>query len=96
MELRASNILCHEILGLRARVEDYPDPSFVGAEGRVTWETERSVEIELPGGRVKLLKVGLTLALLVRGEWIKVKGESLGNPVERAKKIMWGECSARA
>ncbi|MEN2999450.1 MAG: ribonuclease P protein subunit [Acidilobaceae archaeon] len=96
MELRASNILCHEILGLRARVEDYPDPSLLGVEGRVTWETARSVELELPRGRVKLLKVGLTLSLLVKGEWVKVRGEELEDPRERAKKVMWGECSARA
>ncbi|MCX8196455.1 MAG: ribonuclease P protein subunit [Acidilobaceae archaeon] len=96
MELRAENLLCHEILGLRARVVDYPDHTAIGWEGAVTWETARTVELEVSGKRVKLLKGGLVLELLVKGEWVKVRGEDLGDPLERAKRIAWGDCSARA
>ncbi|MEM1894725.1 MAG: ribonuclease P protein subunit [Acidilobaceae archaeon] len=97
MEIKPDNILCHELIGLKVKISSYPDLNLLGLEGVILWETARTLEIESTRGRrVKVLKPGLILLVeLPTGKWVKVRGDDmLGNPFDRAKRALRGECSA--
>ncbi|MEM1873598.1 MAG: ribonuclease P protein subunit [Acidilobaceae archaeon] len=99
MRISLNNILCHELIGLEARVIRYPDSTLEGLQGRVYWETERSITLDTGARRITLLKPGLLLEIkLPSGEKALVKGDDiLESPFERAKRIARGErCSASA
>lgn len=96
MERRADNILCHELIGLEAIIESYPDPQLEGLRGTIAFETARSLEFRVGGRKVKALKPGLLLAVSLDGEWVRVRGDDLGDPLERAKRALRGDCGARA
>lgn len=96
MERRADNILCHEIIGLEAVIESYPDPQLEGLRGVISYETARTVELRVSKGRVKALKPGLLLAVSINGEWVRLRGDDLGDPLERSKRALRGDCGARA
>jgi len=87
------NLVFHELIGLRVRVLRHPDPSLEGVEGRVRWETKRSLEVEAGSGRVvRVLKEGALLEFyLDDGARVRVRGDHLlGTPAERARRIVRG------
>ncbi len=85
------NIFFHELIGLRVRVLRHPDPGLEGLEGRVVWETARSILVEGRGRVVRVLKPGaIFLFELPEGGVARVKGEEiLGGPAERAARMRW-------
>jgi len=87
------NILFHELIGLPVRVLSHYDPSLVGVEGVIVWETARSLRVRTREGReLVILKSGALLALqLPGGEWVRVRGDHLlGRPSDRAKRMVRG------
>ncbi len=85
------NILYHELIGLRVKILEYPDPSIAGLEGMVIDETEKTLLIEKPGnGRVRIFKVhGVFEFMLPSGEKVIIRGARiLARPEERLKKIL--------
>jgi len=91
------NILCHELLGLRVRILAHLDPSLEGREGVVVWETARTLEVDVGGKVITVLKPGSRLSFEIDGVgWVEVRGDSIiGRPAERAKRMLRGEaCSA--
>ncbi len=84
------NIFYHELIGLKIRVLDYPDPSLRGLEGRVLDETKYTLLIETGRGRrVRILKLhGVFQFMLPNGEKVIIRGAKiLARPEERLKKI---------
>ncbi len=84
------NIFFHELIGLRARVIRAFNKSQEGIEGKIFWETERSLLIEkYEEGLARILKHEVLLELeLPTGKKITVGGDYLfGDPIERAKRI---------
>lgn len=97
MKVSKFNVLCHELIGLKAKILSHPDPSLKGVEGVIMWESPRTIQMDLGSRRITILKPGSILLLqMPEGEWVKVKGdELLGGPFERAKRMIKGEkCSA--
>ncbi|MEM0340916.1 MAG: ribonuclease P protein subunit [Acidilobaceae archaeon] len=97
MKIAPENILCHELIGLQAKVLRHPDPSLEGLEGSIYWETRRTIVLSLGAKRITVLKPGLFLEIkLPSGEKVMVKGDDiLESPYDRAKRIVRGErCSA--
>lgn len=92
MRITPRNIIYHELLGLKARVESYPDPLLKGLEGVIVGETRRTLEIEAGGRMVTLTKSHMVLLIEIPGRgWVRVKGELLtGTPQDRAKRILRG------
>ncbi len=97
MKISKSNILCHELIGLKARILSHPDPGLKGVEGVIVWESPRTLQLGLGSRKITILKPGSILLIqMPEGEWVKVKGdELLGGPFDRAKRMVRGEgCSA--
>ncbi len=83
------NLAYHELIGLPARVVESLDPSLVGVEGTIVYETMNTLWIR-SGERVKkILKRGTTfLITLPEGGKIMVPGDKLvGRPEDRVKRI---------
>lgn len=89
MKRDASNILQHEIIGLRARVVESRNAYQVGIEGTILDETAKTVVLLTDkGGRKRILKSDVKLLLrLPDGTLVLVDGKELvGRPEERLKK----------
>ncbi|MEM1933272.1 MAG: ribonuclease P protein subunit [Desulfurococcaceae archaeon] len=85
------NIYYHELIGLEATIEQYPDHSLVGCRGVVIDETMKTLLIEtVDGRRVRVLKEYLGIKFkLPSGVSVYVNGfEILGRPEDRLKKIL--------
>jgi len=87
------NIIFHELIGLPVKVLSHYDPSLVGLEGVIVWETARTIHVRVRGGRtLVILKSGALFALqLPGGEEVVVRGDHLlGRPSDRAKRMVRG------
>ncbi len=87
----------HELVGLRVAVLAYPDPGVKGLEGVVVEETEKTLVLDTPRGRVRVFKANVLLSIaLPSGERVVLKGEELmGDPAERVKRLERGRGVAR-
>lgn len=91
MKHTARNIYYHELIGLEATIEQYPDPTLVGRSGVVVDETMKTLLIEtVEGRRVRVLKEYLGIKFkLPSGVSIYVDGfRILGRPEDRLKKAL--------
>lgn len=91
MKHTVNNIYYHELVGLEAIVEQYPDPSLVGVEGIVIDESMKTLVIEtLDGRRVRVFKEYLGIKFkLPSGAFVYVDGyKILGRPEDRLKRIL--------
>lgn len=91
MKRTAANLKYHQLIGLRARVLEYPDPFLRGLEGRVIDETLRTLILELDNGRrVRVLKLNAAFEFLLPGGGSAIiRGdEIIGRPWERVKAIL--------
>ena len=83
------NILYHELIGLKTRILSSPDPSLIGVEGTIVYETARTLTLDVGGARKKILKRATTFLIsLPDGRRVKVQGDLiLGRPEERVKRM---------
>lgn len=91
MRRTAANLRYHQLIGLRARVLEYPDPQLRGVEGRVIDETLKTLVLELDNGkRIRVLKLNATFEfLLPGGRPVIIRGdEIIGRPWERVKEVL--------
>jgi len=88
VKINPRNLLRHEIIGLRARVFDSSNPCQIGIEGLIVDETLKTILIETPRGRKRVLKEQVKLVLwLPDGTRVLVDGRELrGRPEDRLKK----------
>jgi ribonuclease P protein subunit POP4 len=90
-KIKPSNILFHEIIGLKVRILQYTDPQLVGVEGLVVDETLKTIIIERSNGRrIRVFKAnGVFEFTLPSGELVVIKGDDLiGRPWDRLKKLL--------
>ncbi len=93
MKHNPRNIFFHELIGLRARIIGALNPTLIGLEGVIHYETTRSLILKTPDGRtVRALKHEVILEIqLPSGERVVVPGDHiLGDPAERTKRLKWG------
>ncbi len=89
MKITPSNILCHELIGLKVRVQQYTDPGLVGLTGVVVDETLKTLVIERPDGKkVRIFKANSVLVFKIPGDIeVSVMGiDLMGRPWDRLKK----------
>lgn len=84
------NVARHELIGLDVRVASSPDPSLVGAEGRIIDETRNTLVLARRGnGRtVRVAKEGARFRLsLPDGSTPELEGSSIAfRPEDRVKR----------
>ena len=89
MRRTKSNLIYHELIGLKVHVKSHTDKSLVGIKGRVVDETKNMLVIVTDEGREKwipkfggifVFKLSDTVSVEVRGDAI------VGRPEERLKK----------
>lgn len=87
MKRSRRNIYYHELIGLRVKVIDHLNPSCIGLEGIIKWETKNTIVIETIKGERKIIKKDAVLLLTLPEGNVVVRGEHIiGRPEERAKK----------
>lgn len=82
------NILRHELIGLRTKVEESSDKTLIGLSGRISDETEKTLTIKTGDGLKKVAKEHVVLSIHTDGgDELLVNGSLiLGRPEERIKK----------
>ena len=86
-----SNLIYHEIIGLKVEVVRSPNPLLEGIRGVVLWETTRSLIIKRldNGKKIRVLKPDTLFRFEVDGKYVDIDGnEMLMNPVERTKRVL--------
>ncbi len=88
MRITPSNILAHELIGLKVKVVGSRDPTLNDVEGMVVYETKKTLQI-YSGGRVKTLPKGICrFAFQLPQGCVEVDGARLvARPEERVKKL---------
>ena len=90
MRRSPSNIIYHELIGLKVKILKHYDPSLEGVEGTVIWETSRTLIIRRSDKDkdITVLKPGALFLFRLGKREVRVKGENiLGDPVERVKRF---------
>ena len=88
MPITKRNLLRHELIGLKARVENSSDLTLLGIHGTVIDETRDMLVIEQAGGTKSVLKASSKFMFtLPGGEEVEVEGAKLvGRPEERVRR----------
>ena len=89
MNITSSNLVQHELIGLKITVSDSSNPSVRGLEGKVIDESRNMLVIEnTQRGEKKIPKAGNRFIFeLNRGVHVRVKGDRLiSRPEDRIKK----------
>jgi len=82
-----SNLPRHELMGLKVRVEHSTNPCLVGIEGRVVDETQRTLVIEEPSGRMLRVPKDVCTFVFDLPPMVRVSGRLLvGRPEDRISK----------
>lgn len=83
-----TNILNHELIGLRVSITGSRNPSQVGLTGIVVDETMKTLVLETFNGRKRVLKEGARFLFYLPGHVkVSVDGKELiGRPEDRLKK----------
>ena len=83
----ARNLARHELIGLRVRVVENPDPTISGCEGVVTDETRNTLTIG-SGSRVRVVpKKGSKFQFELDGKSVTIDGLTISHrPEDRTKK----------
>ncbi|MEM0378766.1 MAG: ribonuclease P protein subunit [Thermosphaera sp.] len=90
LKRRSSNLLYHELIGLKARILEYPDPSIKGFQGEVVDETLKTLVLSDGSRRIRVFKEnGVFMFTLPSGENVIIKGfKLLGRPWDRVKMVL--------
>lgn len=90
MKRKSSNLLYHELIGLKAKVLEYPDPSVKGFEGEVVDETLKTLVLDNGSRRIRVFKEnGVFMFTLPDGGNVIIKGfKLLGRPWDRVKMVL--------
>lgn len=90
MKRKSSNLLYHELIGLKAKVLEYPDPFVKGFEGEVVDETLKTLVLDNGSRRIRVFKEnGVFMFTLPDGGNVIIKGfKLLGRPWDRVKMVL--------
>jgi len=88
MKINPQNILQHELIGLRAKVEDSTNRAIKGLFGTVVDETRNMLVIENASGKDKKIpKAGTTFVFELPEVKVRLRGDMLvSRPEDRIKK----------
>jgi len=88
MAITPSNLIRHELIGLKAKVVDSTNPSNVGIEGKVVDETYRTLVIEQEKKKKRVFKTRTVFEFILPSrKKVQVQGSLLeARPWDRIKK----------
>lgn len=88
MPITKRNVLRHELIGLKARVENSSGPTLLGIHGTIIDETRDMLVIKQDGGTKNVPKANSKFMFtLPCGEEVEVEGVKLvGRPEERVRR----------
>lgn len=88
MPITKRNVLRHELIGLKARIENSSNPTLLGTHGTIINETRDMLVIEQAGGTKIVPKASSKFMFtLPGGEEVVVDGGKLvGRPEERVRR----------
>ncbi len=85
--MRPEEIVRHELIGLRVRVEECSNPSSVGISGKVVDESRNTLTMRSESGSKVLVKEECTFIFSTESGELRVDGSLLvGRPEDRIKK----------
>lgn len=85
-EIRAENLLLHELNGLQVKIARSTDKSKTGLQGRILWETKKVFEIETRKGVKRIQKRGCVFEFEAKGKKVRIEGKMLeARPEDRIK-----------
>lgn len=87
MLVNRSNLIYHNLVGLRAKVIASTDPTQVGMEGKVTDETSHMLAILAKGGSRMVPKAISTFAFYIPEETVVMGSEIVLSPEDRLKRL---------
>ncbi len=93
MRRTRSNLIYHELVGLRVRVKFHTDTSLINVEGRIVDETKNMLVVASNDGREKKIPKfgGVFVFKLSDTVSVEVRGDSIvGKPEERLKRYGGG------
>jgi len=77
MEIKPENLIYHELLGLKVKVEDSTNPSMRGLEGTVVDETANMIIVDSGGKEKKIPKHGNIFLFDLGDVYVRVNGDLL-------------------
>ncbi len=87
IEIKPRDLARHELIGLKCKVVEAPDPSMVDFEGEVVDETRNMLILRSPDKERKIQKKYATFIFDLQGLKVRVLGSGLiGRPEDRSKK----------
>jgi ribonuclease P protein subunit POP4 len=89
MKMTASNILFHELIGLRVTVLESTNSSLNGLSGEIINETQQVINIRSNRGAKKIPNANVTLSIdLPSGQPVKVDGKKIVyRPEDRIRRM---------
>jgi ribonuclease P protein subunit POP4 len=73
----AENLRAHELVGLRARIVESSDPTLVGREGLVVYETMKTIHMISGGRRIIIPKQNTVFEFMVDGTPVILAGSTI-------------------
>ncbi|MCS7116629.1 MAG: ribonuclease P protein component 1 [Nitrososphaerota archaeon] len=91
MEINTKNLIAHELIGLKARIEESNDPTLKGLTGIIVDETKNMLRMSIDSMIKSIPKSIVTLRFwLPDGSSCIVRGKMIvGRPEDRVKKLRW-------
>ena len=89
MSITAKNLIRHELIGLKVKIEESTDPTQKGLKGKVIDETYNTIKIETAKGKEKVIpkKNSVFIFTLPNKTKVQVEGKLLvARPEDRIKK----------
>lgn len=87
MKVTPSNLIYHDLVGLRAKVESSTDPNQIGLEGVVANETAKMLVLSTPRG-YKMVHKKNSLFTFYIPQPVSLEGSKIAyNPAERLKRL---------
>jgi ribonuclease P protein subunit POP4 len=86
------NVLCHELIGLKAEVVKSTDKSRIGLKGKIIDETRNTLQLETKSGEKTLPKKEVWLEVNLKNEKAMIAGKDIVVKPEARTKFCWRKC----
>ena len=87
MSIKKDNIHKHELIGLRVKIQNSNDPSYIGIEGKIIDESKNTFKIEIRDSEKIIPKDGTTLSARIANQEVAIDASKLRfRPEDRIKK----------
>ncbi len=89
-----ANVLCHELIGLKAKVTKSSDKNKAGLQGVIIDETKNTLVLQTKDGVKVLPKKEVWLELNLGRAKVEINGNLINLKPENRTKALWRKCHA--